>query len=398
MVDPYFHEVISALLLSILNEEKHHYYSIDILIKLFKQIMASKLYINEGFNLIEEALDTIPYLNNDKHPYDPVFHLLQTLPLIDHGSEELYSQWNETKMDLFQKWCSMGTKELIDKSNVLEILPYEVVKDSLEYSHLFQLITEQYIEDKVTKNEFQAEVRDLSQSAEQKFKSQTLKSHEDPCLICINDLTFLLKNKNKRVRAYGAFNFLLQSTIKSPFIVKQQKYLELRRQTEDLIISKVNLLEKNKIFPCEYYSSLDQYFNSLSQMDLPQDLHIQDPILDALELESISLLEKIEFQKNWLEVLNKFNAVTHVHQAWKIDSYFTFEQKQLLENDIENYLKKIVLSLKTLKKPLNSKEMLSEIDMISNLALSYLPKEKREKLKLFVEKTFGTNLARFAEK
>jgi hypothetical protein len=382
-------DVIETLLLSIQSADEQCFYSLDILLKVFNLTMASKLSIDIGFTLIEEALVSIPYLNHEKNAFDPVFHLLQTLPLVDFGTSDLYNQWNEKRNALLQGWCSMDAEIHIRKNNVLEILPYEVVKNSLEYSHLFKLICEQYIEEKVTIEEFKDEVKEISLSAAQKFKSQKLKAYEDPCLICINDLTFLLKNKNKRIRAYEAFKFLLQMQVKSPLIVEQQYYFELRRKTEDQITAKKNLMENNKIIYSAYLNSLSYYLRTLFET-LPQNLHVQDPILDALELESITLPDKLELQVGWYHAVNNSNC--NIHQALKIKSYIDFEKTQLPEKDVENNLHKMTLSLKNAMKSLTDEKIMKEIELITGTAFYYLSKEKTVEVIHYMEKTLGLNI------
>jgi hypothetical protein len=388
MIKPYFIGIFSALSKLIEKESENTLYSIYVFHKLLKLGMTSKLLTiseltqHKGFHL-----QPIGYYEDII--FNPLLHLIQNFPLVDFSSSELYDKWNNQRMNTI-KTCE-------EELQAFKILPYTHMKTSLGLAHLFKLITEQYIENKVSKEEFQEEVQELSKSVAQKFKNQKLIASEEPCLICINDLTFLLKNKTKRERAYEAFYYILSRRTnkmesESPVFVEARSYLEIRQKTENLIISNVNLLEKNKIIHCQFYTAFKNHLDSLATSSQLQNLHIQDPVFDALELENIVLIDRIDLQIIWFDIIIKSDASYNPFEEKKIKGYIAFKTKQLIEDDVAKYFQKRVFSLKAAKKSLTEAIIISEIEMIINSAAHKLTVEKGAILMLFMEKTLSRKL------
>jgi hypothetical protein len=306
---------------------------------------------------------------------------MQTLPLIDHGSIELYHEFNSKRKELLADWAEIPDAETFSKkASTLRILPYEDVKSVCEYALQFKIITGQYIEEKMTKNEFQIEIQKYLNSDAPKFETQELHPYEDPVLICINDLLFLLKNTKKRARAYEAFYYLLHICADEP----SYNYLKIRQKTEDLFLAKTKLLDNNQILYVEF---MNAFYNHLDTLDL-RGLHIQDPILDAIELDSISLINRIELKKFYRTLLND----DFIFQIDRIESYEKFESQKLIETSVENLLRSKVVALQKARKSLSQEMVVKEIEWITSCAIRKLSADKVKKMIKYIETTLNTNL------
>lgn len=377
-----FHYIVSMTLLAINQEDEYQLHYIQIIFRLFKLGIASRLHSTNCFILMEQVYDRIPLLSYEGGSFNPMAHLIQTLPLIDFGTEKIYNDWNEKKVELFNK-CSSG--------ETLSILPYATVQASCKFSNQFKLITEQYIENKATKAAFQKDLDYLFQSAQTTFESIKLQAHEDPALICIEDLSHYLRTKANRERAYDAFHYILSKYSNSPVHLNQYDYLEVRKTAEDLIVTGLKQIELKKTVRFLFFHSINLFMESLIEAEL-KNLHKQDPIADALELDAIPLIERLDLRRLWQSNLKKSTQACDLYELKKMQSYTAHELKSLTKIVVETHLKNRILSLKATREFLNEQSFLTEIALILNSASLHLQTDDAEAIRTYLEKTLSVKV------
>ena len=381
-----YHETLSKLHKSVQEDSTERFHHFIAFFELLKLGIASKVQSIAVFTLLDEIFRFIPIFIHQGGTIDPLSNLLQAFPLVDYGSEELHYTWNSGRYELLLKWLEVELsnddcklKTIKDtKPKPLIIVPYSSLKEFLKYAHLFKLITEQYIESKVSKEEFQQEVRDLSKSMSQTIKDQNLMPHEDPCLICIRDFSGFLKIPDKRVRTYEAFHYILKerkATLleKSEFIEAQSKYLSTRQAVEDFIISKNKGLYSTFLFAFREYLK-----KTHPSLDL-NNLIYQDPVLDALELESIHHINKMELLRMWTAELIQTPTPVAEYYVKRLESLLQFEKKRLNAKETYAFILEIIERLK-MAKGISSRDRETEGISIFQASSLYLPKEMIKKL------------------
>ena len=396
----YFFDAISKLTYTLQNENlEDHFHTIDIFIKLFKLGMTSQIITARELENLK-GVYWIPTLHYEDSAFNPLVDLLKNFPLIDFSSSELYDQWNHSRTKIIKKFMEEDSNRgNFIKSNLdsLKFLPYPLLKMSLEHAFKFKLITEQYIENKATKEEFQEEIQAISQSALQSLKNQELMASEEPWLICIQDLSFFMKNNDNKIRerAYEAFYFILNQRKNNTdnLIEEQRTYLKIRQEVENLIIKNSHLIEKKTIIHFEYYNSFRKHCQTLIKSPTLKNIHLQDPVFDALELESLSLMDKLELQKIWFDIIVRSNCSYNPFQENKIKCYTALETNQLIEKDVEKYFQNRILTLKAKLRSLSDSVIMSEMSMIATSSAQTLSEAKAASIKTYMEKTLSRNIS-----
>ena len=395
-----FHKTVSRLLIHIKTDNPVRLYQFEILLQLLKHGMAAKFLTMNGFLHIKNAMICSPQPFHEDGQFDPIFHLLQSLPLVDYESEETHHIWNEERNDLLEMWeeaTTSNNKSVKDMMGcrVLKTIPYTDLKIIIEHANRYKWITELFIDQKITKEDFQLEVNDITRSIGEKFASQELMSHEDPCLICINDFIFLLKIQNKRERAYQAFYYLLNQRkqgeeVKSRFLDEQLQYLKYRKETEDLILLNSTLHYSAYMKVVHKHIGSDSSLQSYSF----ENLHIQDPILDAFKMELLHPMAKLDFLKLWMTKL-KLNPSPHaLHHANSIESFFNLEKERLELKDVENFILKQISKLKRLG--LSKEKKQTEGAWLLTATASYFP-DRFVVFQKVIEKTLEIKLCTTTE-
>jgi hypothetical protein len=258
---------------------------------------------------------------------------------------ELYLKWQEAQvLDNFYVRELKGSKPL-------KILSYPQLQESLKYSHLLKLNLEHYIENKVSKEDFKLEVRELSLSAAKIFKTDEPLPHEDPCLICIHDFSHLLKIKTKRVRVYEAFEYMIKQWKRNreaefKFIKEQKTYLEIRQTVEDFIMTESTAVIKNRGLYAENLNFTHQSLKNLCQKFKIPHIHTLDPVLDAFELDSLHPMNKIDLLNIWSIELELINSPHYYYHAKRVRSLIQWEKARLKEQDIIKFFDQKIELLK----------------------------------------------------
>ncbi len=394
MLEVYFKSTLSSFFIKIPQNEKFQDHYLQLIFKLLKLGIKAKLHKFEALASLKDILTYVPYVLATSDACDPLLHLMETLPLVDYGSNSFYHEQNLVRYSLINSWIETAPYGGRFENHKIPSLPYVAMKAACDFAHQFKLITCQYIENKATKEEFQLEIQSLSSSANEQFKSRELKGHEDPGLICIEDLSYLLKFNAKRKRLYEAFHYILKQRPVSSYILNQQTYLEIRQKVEDQILSKAKLLEKNKIV----YSQLLKHFtvtvlDPLFKSGTLQNLHIQDPILDALESDSLPPFVKMELKHAYctIQPLND-QYVFNLYIVQTLTSNIAFDLAQIQEKDMEAHLMNRSAILTKLKNSLSNKVVAEELNLILKRAGLTLSEENVRKLIAHLERSLSMKI------
>ena len=402
-----FHQTLDRLLVHINTDSNVRRYQFEILMQLIKLGIAAKFLTVNAFRLITDAMPCTPLLIDENGAFDPIFHLLQRLPLVDYESEGIYHLWNEERNETLKIWGDVRVlnqdcvKELLG-SRELKTISYSTLKEILQYTHLFKLITEQFIEGNVRLEEFLTEIYEIECSFALKFESQDLLPNEDPCLICINDLLFFLKNpKEKRERGYTAFTALINQrknskNVKSKHLDEQLQYLKYRKKTEDLILLHSTQYTANHILYSSYMSAIHHHLIDVRKSYSFENIHIQDPIIDAFELESLHPMIKLDFLKLWIDKLKLKQPHSSTYHAKKVESQLVLEQVKLKTEDAKKHIEKRIDVLKKVETTKEKKK--SEGDLILASAAYYLSDELMIQIHEFIEKKLDIKIDRVTSK
>ena len=405
MIEIFYQKTLETILEAIKNHEEQRFHNLHVLFKLIK--LESKLNLtsfDRTFSLIENRLKYIPIFRQRGFIFNPLFYHIQHLPLVDYGSRERYNDWIGKRNAIMLQWKEIPLVNDEDpqvvalKNLSIRVLPYELMLESLKYAHQFKLLTELYLDNQIQKSEFEKDIKELSISVSQTFKDQEeLFSSEDPGLICIDELSCFLKVSNKRLKAYEAFDYILSqwpNKLENKWSARsmQRTYLKVREKTETLMIKKTTLLEKNKILYSEYLDTLLVHLKETIPELTNLHLHILDPISDALEFPSISLLNKIDLKRIWLTTLNESN-IFNIFQSIIIKGRIDFKSDLLIESAVSKYYEKRVDALKGAIKRLSENAISAEIAAITTSAVHNLSKEPLDLFKKYLEEKLSKKIS-----
>lgn len=396
VTDECFHAMVSTLLLSIQIENSMRLYHFEILLKILKLGMKAKLHTLNGFSMLYQILPFASPLVFEGGSFDPLYYHLQTMPLVDYGTEALYNQWIGKRNEVFGAWKEVYIKDNLKVRDIkenapLKTLPYELMQASCRLSDQYKLIAEKYIENKITKKEFHLEIRYLSLETARIFESQELMAHEDPCIICIHDLSPFLNIRNKRERAYEAFFYILNQRKHNQKTVETHKsYLETRKKTSDLIIHETTRVAKTETLYQTFICSLDQYIVNFSKFCSLEGVLKLDPIIDAFDMEEIDPLKKIHLLNLWEDKLEPFKSPHALYYIKRIRSRIEFEKTKLDKEAVFAALKERSELLR-ISRGFGLEDRQTEGIMIFQDANIYLNKDQVVEIKKLLDRTLGKN-------
>lgn len=377
-----YHESTICMVNLINNEEPLQYYSFAVVLNLLKLGIESKVLSSNYFTLMRMMINKAPHFLLEAYGQvveDPYVRLLQSLSLIDMGSEKEMNELNTQREEFLDYWIKQlktSEKQSIisyaERNITLECLPYEKLKLIREYIRRFKSAIEDFIHNKVHADIFMKKMSLLCTSAFQSIRMETFSVYTDPCLATLKELSYLLHYTSIRNQVYAAFHHLIVQwciNLKTmpQYITELRTYLTSRRSIEDVVS------RGNHMFAADFIQSL--FENSI-----PSNIHNLDPVVHALELDSLSIFDTLPLLQNWGNKLSEYKTPSAQYQAKSIFNYIEFERKKIKEEDAEKVIKEKLEEYKAIKHMLTPKETKKWINHISHIGGTLLSTEKIQPL------------------
>lgn len=330
--------------ISITENDIPEYHNFKIALNLVKKGITTEIPPSTCFlvlGMMEEKAPLFLFEDGNKVIFDPYLDFLESLCLVDRGSEEKNQLIHKHKEEVLLSWIKR--LELSEKPHIVSYAKdiqviytpaYEKLGVFRMYIDRFKNTIEQFITNETNEKDFKSDMSIHLALAVKNFPVRSLSKYNDPCITATAELAHHLQDREKRDRCHTAIVHMLSEWKQKiaeppPHIQEVQTYFNFRSFTENFLHSQLSLLKMNKMSHSEFQTQVTMHIFNLYNSYIPDNIHLMDPVFDALNMMSLPGMDRLEFLKQWQQILKGSIEPAANYHAKFVANYIENESKQL---------------------------------------------------------------------